>query len=152
MRERVGHSFIKARMRKEKGVFGGEFSGHYYFGKNFNADSAIIAVIQVLRLLSREKRAFSEILEPLRRYHMTGETNFEVEDKDAMIGRLAEAFSDGAVDFLDGVTVQYPDWWFNVRKSNTEPLLRLNLEGMTKDAFEEGKRRVMQLLGQPVNR
>ncbi len=131
IRERVGHSFMKATMRREKCVFGGEFSGHYYFRENFNADSAIIAVLKVLSVLSADRRSLSEMLAPLRKYHMTGETNFEVFEQDTKIEELAEAFADGEVDFVDGVTVQYDDWWFNVRKSNTEPLLRLNLEGMT---------------------
>jgi phosphomannomutase len=152
VRERVGHSFLKAKMRETNAVVGGEFSGHYYFRENYNADSAIIATVKVLNLLSKARRPFSEILAPLRRYFMTGETNFEVEDKDAKIAEIADVFSDGEVDFLDGVTVQYDDWWFNVRKSNTEPLLRLNLEGMTEEAFEEGKKRVMALLGEPVAR
>lgn len=152
IRERVGHSFLKATMRREKCVFGGEFSGHYYFRENFNADSAIIAVVKLLTVLSADDRPFSELLAPLRRYRMTGETNFEVFDKDAKIEELAKAFADGEVDFVDGVTVQYDDWWFNVRKSNTEPLLRLNLEGMTEQAFEDGQRRVMEYLGEPVDR
>jgi phosphomannomutase len=152
IRERVGHSFLKETMRRENAVFGGEFSGHYYFRENFNADSAMIAVIKVLNVLSKDERTFSKALAPLRKYFMTGETNFEVEDKDARILELAEAFKDGEIDFVDGVTVQYPDWWFNVRKSNTEPLLRLNLEGMTQSAFEAGKRRVLALLGTPVNK
>ncbi|MEN8150718.1 MAG: phosphomannomutase/phosphoglucomutase [Planctomycetota bacterium] len=152
IRERVGHSFLKAKMRETNAVVGGEFSGHYYFRENFNADSAIIAVIKVMNLLSKAKKPFSELLAPLRRYWMTGETNFEVEDKDAKIEEIAATFSDAEVDFLDGVTVQYDDWWFNVRKSNTEPLLRLNLEGMTEKAYEDGKRRVMSLLGEPVDR
>ena len=152
IRERVGHSFLKAKMRETKAVVGGEFSGHYYFRENFNADSAIIAAIKVMNLLSKAGKPFSELLAPLRRYWMTGETNFEVEDKDAKIEEIAETFSDADVDFLDGVTVQYDDWWFNVRKSNTEPLLRLNLEGMTESAYEAGKRRVMALLGEPVDR
>lgn len=150
IRERVGHSFLKARMRKEDAVFGGEFSGHYYFRENYNADSGILAAIHVLNLLSRRAEPFSKILAPLRKYHMTGEVNFEVEDKDGKIAEIAETFSDGEIDYLDGVTVQYPDWWFNVRKSNTEPLLRLNLEGMTKDAYEKGRTRVMAILGTPV--
>ncbi len=152
VRERVGHSFLKARMRKEKGVFGGEFSGHYYFRENFYADSAIIATVKMLNLLSKAGRPLSEILKPLRKYWMTGEVNFEVHDKDAKIRELAQAFADGQIDDLDGVTVQYPDWWFNVRKSNTEPLLRLNLEGMTQAAFEKGRDRVMKILGTPVDK
>lgn len=152
IRERVGHSFLKARMRKENAVFGGEFSGHYYFRENYNADSGIIAAIHVLNLLSKREEPFSKILEPLRKYWMTGEINFEVEDKDAKIEEIAKVFSDGEIDWLDGVTVQYPDWWFNVRKSNTEPLLRLNLEGMTEEAYESGRRRVMEVLGTPVDK
>jgi phosphomannomutase len=152
IRERVGHAFLKDRLRRENGVFGGEFSGHYYFRENFGADSAIIALVMVLKLLSKAGKPFSEVLAPLRRYHMTGEVNFEVEDKDAKIRELAEAFPDGEIDDLDGVTVQYPDWWFNVRKSNTEPLLRLNLEGMTEEAFHKGRERVMKILGTPVDR
>ena len=152
VRERVGHSFIKARMRAENAVFGGEFSGHYYFRENYNADSAVIAVVKVLNVLSKSGRPFSEALAPLRKYWMTGETNFEVEDKEAKIRELAEAFSDGEIDFVDGVTVQYDDWWFNVRQSNTEPLLRLNLEGMTEESFEAGKHRVMEHLGTPVDK
>jgi phosphomannomutase len=152
IRERVGHAFLKDRLRRENGVFGGEFSGHYYFRENYGADSAIIALVRILKLLTKAGKPFSEVLAPLRRYHMTGEVNFEVGDKDAKIRELAEAFPDGEIDWLDGVTVSYPDWWFNVRKSNTEPLLRLNLEGMTEEAFRKGRERVMKLLGTPVDR
>jgi len=152
IRERVGHAFMKARLRKEKGSFGGEYSGHFYFRDNWHADSGIIASTLVLDRLSREKAPFSEVLVPLRRYRQTGEVNFEVHDKDGKIAELAKAFGDGEVDFVDGVTVNYPDWWFNVRKSNTEPLLRLNLEGTTPEAFEAGKARVMPFLGTPVDR
>jgi hypothetical protein len=99
-------------------------SGHFYFRDNWYADSAVLAAVLVLGRLSREERPFSEILRPLRRYFPTGEVNFEVEDKDGKIREIAKAFADAEVDFLDGVSVHYPDWWFNVRKSNTEPLLR----------------------------
>ncbi|MCK6480779.1 MAG: phosphomannomutase/phosphoglucomutase [Planctomycetaceae bacterium] len=152
IRERVGHAFMKARLRKEKGAFGGEYSGHFYFRDNWHADSGVIASTLVLNRLSREAVPFSGILAPLRRYRQTGEINFEVHDKDGKIREIADAFRDGEVDFVDGVTVNYPDWWFNVRKSNTEPLLRLNLEGLTPAAFEAGKARVMPFLGTPVDR
>jgi phosphomannomutase len=152
IRERVGHSYMKARLRGEKGPFGGEYSGHFYFRDNWYADSGIIAALQVLNRLGRDPRPFSKILVPLRRYRQTGEVNFEIHDKDGKIAELAKAFSDGEVDFVDGVTVNYPDWWFNVRKSNTEPLLRLNLEGMTPEAFEAGRARVLPYLGEPVDR
>ena len=152
VRERVGHSFMKARLRREKGPFGGEYSGHFYFRDNWYADSGVLAAVHMLNLLSRDERPLSEILRPLRRYRQSGELNFEVRDKDAKIREIAEAFRDGEVDFLDGVSVHYPDWWFNVRKSNTEPLLRLCLEGMTEEAFEKGRARVMPFLGRPVDR
>jgi phosphomannomutase len=152
VRERVGHSYMKARLRREKGPFGGEYSGHFYFRDNWYADSGVLAAVHVLNRLSRETRSFSEILAPLRRYRQTGETNFEVKDKDGKIREIAAAFKDGEVDFLDGVSVHYPDWWFNVRKSNTEPLLRLCLEGVTQEAFEKGRARVMPFLGKPVDR
>jgi len=152
VREKVGHAFMKARLRKENGPFGGEYSGHFYFRDNWHADSGAIAAVEVLNRLSRDPRPFSEILAPLRRYFHTGEVNFEVADKEAKIREITVAFQDGGIDLLDGVTVNYPDWWFNVRESNTEPLLRLNLEGTTKDAFERGRARVMPFLGTPVDR
>jgi phosphomannomutase len=148
--ERVGHAFIKATMRKHDAVFGGELSGHYYFKSNYYADSALIAMIEILNLLSREGKTLSELVAPLRRYHATGEVNFEVADKDAVLARLEEVFSDGKVGHLDGVTVQYADWWFNVRKSNTEPVLRLNLEAKTPERLEEAKERLLAILGTPM--
>jgi phosphomannomutase len=94
----------------------------------------------------------SELLAPLRRYRQTGEVNFEVADKDAKIQELAAAFPDAEIDYLDGVSIHYKDWWCNVRKSNTEPLLRLCLEGITPEGFEKGRAAVMPILGTPVNR
>ena len=145
-RDRVGHSFIKATMREHGAVFGGELSGHFYFRDNFVCDSGALAMVSALNLLSRTEnqgRTLSELVQDLRRYHSTGEINFEVEDKAAAIARLKERYSDGKQDELDGITVEYGDldsddwWWFNVRMSNTEPLLRLNLEARrqaTRDA------------------
>jgi phosphomannomutase len=150
IRERVGHSFMKARMRKEDAVFAGEYSGHYYFRENYCADSAILATMKVLTILSREGRPFSELVAPLRKYRASGEVNFEVEDKQAKMEELAATFADGAIDWLDGITVSYPRWWFNVRPSNTEPLLRLNLEAETPALFEESYARVLRQLGRPV--
>jgi len=144
--ERVGHSFLKATMRKHDAAFGGELSGHYYFKENFYADSAIIAMVKVLNILSDTEAPFSERIKPLKRYCATGEVNFEVADKDGMIARLKEKFSDGQIKELDGLTVTYEDWWFNVRKSNTEPLLRLNLEGRTEKDMAQGKSRLLEIL------
>ncbi len=145
--ERVGHSYMKATMRRLKAPFGLELSGHFYFRDNFYADSGAIAMMCMLNLLSRERKPFSEIARPLRRYSTTGEVNYEVPDKDAKIEEIAKTFRDGRQTRIDGITVDYDDWWFNVRKSNTEPLLRLTLEGNTPEARNKGLARIEPLLG-----
>ncbi len=137
IRERVGHSHIKATMRKNDSVFAGELSGHYYYKNNYYADSAIITLIQMMNILSKRNIPLSNLVRPLKRYYSTGELNFEVGDKDSKIKELSEKFSDGNIDYLDGITVDYNDWWFNVRKSNTEPNLRLNLEAKSKEIMTE---------------
>lgn len=147
--ERVGHAFMKATLRERDGAFAGELSGHYYFRENFYCDSADIAFVRMLNVLSAAKAPLSEIVRPLRRYSNTGEVNFHVDDKDARIEKLAEVFSDGRISHLDGITVEYPDWWFNVRKSNTEPLLRLVLEGSTAALRDDGYSRVKSVIGRP---
>lgn len=138
IRSRVGHSFIKKVMAETGAAFGGEHSGHYFFRDNFRADSGLICALFVLEAISREGRPFSEVLAPYRRYWNSGEINTEVLDQDAKMKELADAYSDGEQDWLDGLTVNYPDWWFNVRPSNTEPLLRLNLEA-SDEAFGKTK-------------
>jgi len=147
LRERVGHSFIRATLRRENAPFGGELSGHFYFRDNFCSDSAIIALVKVIGMLQRDNRTLSQIVEPLRRYANTGEINFHIEDKAAKLKQLAEKFSDAEISHLDGITVNYPDWWFNVRPSNTEPLLRLVLEANTGEIKERGLTRVLEVLG-----
>ncbi|MDB5183233.1 MAG: Phosphomannomutase [Candidatus Saccharibacteria bacterium] len=128
-RTRVGHSFIKGDMRKYNAVFAGEHSGHYYFKNNFMADSGLIAAVIGLYVASLSGKTLSELAEEFRNlYFAIPETNFEVADKMAMQKKIAEAFKDGEQDWLDGLTVNYPGGWFNVRPSNTEPLLRLNAE------------------------
>jgi len=149
VRDRVGHSFIKATMRRVDAVFGGELSGHYYFRENFTADNAEIALFQMMNLLSASDLPLSEIVAPIYRYSISGEINFEVQDKDAMIAELARRFPEGEQDFLDGITVRFDTWWFNVRKSNTEPILRLNLEGRTPEAMQKGLDRLHDVLGEP---
>ncbi len=149
IRDRVGHSFMKATLRKEDGIFGGELSGHYYFADNYFADSADIAFLSIYNLMSTEGKKLSALVEPLRRYAATGELNFVVEDKDGVIQKIEETFNDGKIDHLDGITVTYEDWWFNVRKSNTEPLLRLTLEAKTKELMREARDRVTPLMGTP---
>ena len=149
VKERVGHSFIKATMRREDAAFGGELSGHYYFRENFTSDSGVIAMLMVMQILQRDGVKLSELAKPLMRYPATGEVNFIVEEKDAMIESLKETFSDGEISDLDGVTVTYPTFWFNVRKSNTEPLLRLNLEADDASTMDAALARLLPILGTP---
>ena len=149
VRERVGHSFMKATMRKHNSPFGGELAGHFYYRRNFTADSSIITLIETLNHIRETGLPLSELVAPLKRYFSTGEVNFHVDDKEGMIRRLAGVFSDGEIDYLDGITVQYADWWFNVRPSNTEPLLRLVLEGRNRELMDEKKAVLLGYLGTP---
>ncbi len=145
-REKVGHAYIKNTMRDRNAVFGGELSGHYYFRDNFFADSGMIALIEMLNIFGRKRVSMSNLVAPLKKYYSSGEINFTVEDKDAMIDQLAKNFSDGKVDRLDGVTVEYRDWWFNARKSNTEPRLRLNVEAKTRDLMTTALHRLSAII------
>ena len=142
VRARVGHSFMKQAMASNSAVFGGEHSGHYYFRDNYGADGAMIAVLVLLEELSRHGGSLSELAMPLERYSASGEINAEVPDPAAVIERVAAAFGDFAQDRLDGLSVDCGRWWFNLRPSNTEPLLRLNLEAATAD---EVKARVAEV-------
>ena len=144
---RVGHAFFKARMRELGGAFGGEVSGHYYFRDFFYADSGVIPALLVLELLSKKGRTMSELLEPYRaRYFISGEINSEVADQDAKMRELAERYSDGEQSWLDGLSVDYEDWHFNVRPSNTEPLLRLNLEAPSREEMEARTEEVLRII------
>lgn len=144
IRTRVGHSFIKEIMAETGAIFGGEHSGHYYFRDNFRADSGMIAAVLVLEALARSGRPLSEMLAPFHRYAASGEINSEVEDQDGTIEELARIHSGAKQDREDGLTVEYDDWWFNCRASNTEPLLRLNLEARTEQLM---KSKVKETLG-----
>jgi phosphomannomutase len=146
IRSRVGHSFIKQLMAETDAVFGGEHSGHYYFKDNFRADSGILAALYVLETVSAEGRTLSELLRPLRKYAASGEINIAVGDQKAAIEGIAEAFPDGEADRLDGLTVSYDDWWFNVRPSNTEPLLRLNVEAASPELMEAKRDELVALI------
>jgi phosphomannomutase len=130
IRSRVGHSFIKALMRETGAIFGGEHSGHYYFRDHYFADCGLLAALHVLEVLSEEGRPLSEVLAPLRRTWMSGEINSEVPDKEAALRAVAARFPPERCDWTDGLTVTFDDWWFNLRPSNTEPLLRLNVEAL----------------------
>jgi phosphomannomutase len=144
---RVGHAFIKKRMRDERATFGGEVSGHFYFRENWFADNGMIPALLVLETLGREGRRLSEILAPLReRYHISGEINSRVDDVPRAIARVEERYRDGRVTRLDGISVDYDDWHFNVRPSNTEPLLRLNLEAQTRRDMERRRDEVIAVI------
>ncbi|HUT34058.1 MAG TPA: universal stress protein [Planctomycetota bacterium] len=133
---RVGHSFIKRLMRDKDAAFGGELSGHYYFRDNFYCDSGAFALLKVLSLVCREGKPLSELIRPIQRYHASGEINSEVADKEAKIEELARAYAGGRALRLDGLSVEFEDWWFNVRPSNTEPLLRLVVEAKSREHME----------------
>ncbi len=138
---RVGHAFFKKRMREEDAVFGGEVSGHYYFRDFWCADSGTIPALLMLELLSEDGRPIGELMAEFRaRYFISGEINSEVADQEAKMEEIAARFSDGELTTLDGISIDYPDWHFNVRPSNTEPLLRLNLESLVSREDMEAKR------------
>ena len=147
---RVGHAFFKARMRKEDALFGGEVTGHYYFRDNFFADNGFIPALLLLELMSVHGRTLGDLLAPLREtYFISGEINTRMPDMDAVqatIDRLAERYRDGHVHRLDGVSVEYDSWHFNVRPSNTEPLIRLNLEATTQAGMERQRDEVLSLI------
>ena len=138
---RVGHAFFKQRMREEEAVFGGEVSGHYYFRDFWNADSGTIPALLILELLSVDGRSLAELMAEFRsRYFISGEINSEVDDQEAKMTEIAERFADGRQATLDGISVDYEEWHFNVRPSNTEPLLRLNLESLVSREDMEARR------------
>jgi phosphomannomutase len=144
---RVGHAFIKARMRKEEAAFAGEVSGHYYFRDFSQADSGVIPFLLMLELISKKGRRLSEILAPLRsRYFITGELNTPVPDVALKLQELKERFADGHISHLDGISVDFDDWHFNVRPSNTEPLLRLNLEATSQELMEQKQDEVLSVI------
>jgi phosphomannomutase len=146
IRSKVGHSIIKKTMREEDVVFGGEHSGHFYFKDNWYADSGMIALMQCLEVLSEAGKPVSEVIAPIDTRFRSGEINSEVKDVPAKLQQLQDRYKDAQIDHLDGVTISYPDWWMNVRPSNTEPLLRLNVEGDTKDIMEQHRDEALALI------
>lgn len=148
IRTRVGHSFIKAEMRKYNAIFGGEHSGHFYFRDNWYADSGLIAFLIMLELISVEGKPLSELLKPLDRGVRSGEINSIVSDVQGKLKALEEHFGPAAksVDHLDGLTIDYGDWWFNVRPSNTEPLLRLNVEANDRATMEQKRDEILAII------
>ena len=149
-RERVGHAYMKKALRDSHAVFGGEVSGHFYYRDSFYTDSGLITLVHMMNIVSNSNKAVSELIKPLRRYSTSGELNFEVEDKQTKMEELAKRYSDAQIDYLDGVTIGFKDWWCNCRPSNTEPLLRLNVEAKTKEMLDEKLTEISGLLGKAV--
>jgi phosphomannomutase len=149
-RQRVGHVYMKRAMAESDAVFGGELSGHFYFRDFWYCDSGMLAFIATLNVLTRTGQSLATLLRPLETFASSGERNYVNDDQEGTIKRLAEKYHDAEIDHLDGVTVQYPDWWFNVRPSNTEPLLRLNLEAGTDELVNEKLAELAPLLGEPA--
>lgn len=153
VRDRVGHAFIKKTMAEKQALFGGELSGHFYFRDNFYADSGAMAFARVLSILSRTGKKLSELVKPIDRYAHSGEINFRVEDKEGMIRRVGNKYKQFPIDYLDGITVNADEkegWWFNVRQSNTEPMLRLNLEARDEATMKAKFEELKGMLGEPA--
>ena len=144
--ERVGHSFIKRTMRAENAVFGGEVSGHYYFRDHYYADNGFIPVLSLLEMLSASGKLLSELISDLGQYFVSGEINSTVGDRDAVIERIKTRYGDGQQDFRDGITVEYPDWHFNVRPSANDPVVRLNLEASSQSDMETKRDALLALI------
>ncbi|TSC64614.1 MAG: phosphomannomutase [Parcubacteria group bacterium Gr01-1014_106] len=145
---RVGHSYIKELMRKETAAFAGEMSSHFYF-QEYYAESAIRAMVLLLRLMSESGQSLSQLVAPLQKYAKIPETNFEIEDKASILAEVKRRYTDGKQFELDGLSVEYADWWFNLRASGTEPLLRLNMEARTPELLEQKKTELYAVLGEP---
>ena len=146
IRTRVGHAFIKPLMKEHNAIFGGEHSGHFYFRDNWFADSGLIAFLVCLELLSVENRALDELISELNPYFQSGEINSRVDSIENKITQVRQAFSDGVLDNEDGLTIQFDDFWFNLRGSNTEPLLRLNIEAKSAEILEDKKRLLLKII------
>jgi len=145
--ERVGHAFMKPKMFEENAIFAGELSGHYYLRDFFGADSGIVPSLLVLEMLSKSGERLSELLAPIERGHfISWEINSRVDDPQGKIRILEQQYSDGEIVRIDGISVSYPDWHFNVRPSNTEPLLRLNLEGRTRELMETKRDEILAVI------
>lgn len=143
---RVGHAFIKAQMRDTGAVFAGELSGHYYFKENFTAESQALALLKFANLICLSGKTSAQLVAPLRKYFATGEINSKVKDPKEVLKLLREKYLNGKILELDGLSVEYDDWWFNVRTSNTEPLLRLNLEADTKEKMIQKRTEILNLI------
>jgi phosphomannomutase len=150
VRERVGHSFMKKTMKEQDCIGGGELSGHFYFSEFHGSDCGLLAGLLVLAELGKESKTLKQAADELRIYYQSGEVNFKVEDKAGKMQEVWDHFADGEKDRLDGIYISYPDWWVNVRPSNTEPYLRMVLEANSPELLEEKKAEVMAMLGTPA--
>jgi phosphomannomutase len=147
IQSRVGHAFIKAQMRETGAVFAGELSGHYYFKQNFTAESQGLAVVMLANLIAKSGKKIHELVAPLRKYASSGEINSRVScDPKEILAEIKSRYSDGNIFELDGVSVEFPDWWCNVRSSNTEPLLRLIVEADTPELMESRKQELLGII------
>jgi phosphomannomutase len=146
MMSRVGHAFIKQQMRDHQAIFAGELSGHYYFRDNYTTESSAMAVLHIANVITRRGKTLSELVKPIQRYVASGEINSEVHNPARVMELIRERFSNGRIIDLDGITVEYKDWWFNVRCSNTEPLVRLNLEADTQPLMESRRDELLDLI------
>jgi phosphomannomutase len=143
---RVGHAFIKKALREHGGIFAGELSGHFYFRESSYAENTLLALCRVLNILDAHKTTLSQAIKPLQRYPSSGEVNSKVQDVAAVLQRLEQKYSDGQITKLDGLKVSYRDWWFNVRPSNTEPLLRLVLEADDRESMQRRQAELLELI------
>jgi len=146
LRSKVGFVNLMMMMKEQGGIMAGELSAHYSFRDNSYADSGFIALLTLLQLLSSYEQPLSEIVKPFYKYFKSAESNFEIKEKDAVLAKIKEKYADGKQDFLDGVTVEYKDWWFNVRPSNTEPLLRLTIEADTQELLAEKQKELEKII------
>ncbi len=146
MMYKVGHGLIKAKMREVGAYFGGELSSHYYFSNFYVTDNGDLAMLNMIKLLVRERKPLSELVAPIKRYYHSPEINSEVKDVAAKLAEIKERYKDGKIIELDGLTVEFDDWWFNVRPSQTEPLLRLNVEAKTKEKMEEKVKELLEII------
>ena len=143
---RVGHSLIKKQMREEDAIFAGELSGHYYFKENFNAELSTLAIIMIINLMNESGKTMSELVQKLKKYHHSGEINSVVKSKEKVFLKLKEKYRDGRLNELDGVRIDFDNWWFNVRASNTEPKIRLNLEAKTEKLMTKKRDEILKII------
>jgi phosphomannomutase len=146
IKTKVGHALIKPLMKKYNAVFGGEHSGHFYFRNNWFADSGLIALLVCLELISQEGKPLSQLVQSIDPYFRSGEINSQVKEIPPKLKEIEKAYSLGKIDHADGITIEFADWWFNVRPSNTEPLLRLNIEANSPQLLQEKKEELLQLI------